>query len=233
MAAAAGTAGACVKPSAAPRTPPSSSKPSTSTTTQRSLRLRLPGRDLAHPGRPVLGPDRSSGPGHRHATAAAGGGPRLEGGTEGQEAHGHRPRRQECRGRQPASECQGRAHACPGVLPRHTQWAAEEPTRWGPWVVPCPISDDEIHTAKERKRRKAPMDQRTRERLSVLPILTSTAARPPTCFRWHGTPSTRAPGQQTVGPSLSRCIPRPAHATSALTSIPGWWGPTRVTTRPS
>ncbi|MGW3654694.1 hypothetical protein ACWD6R_02780 [Streptomyces sp. NPDC005151] len=57
------------------------------------------------------------------------------------------------------------------------QWAAEEPARWGPWSVPCPIRDDEIHKAKERKRRKARMDQRTRERLPVLPVLTSTADR--------------------------------------------------------
>ncbi|WP_244205207.1 site-specific integrase [Streptomyces bobili] len=57
------------------------------------------------------------------------------------------------------------------------QWAAEEPARWGPWAVPCPISDDEIHKAKERKRRKARMDQRTRERLPVLPILVSTSDR--------------------------------------------------------
>ncbi|WP_406385199.1 hypothetical protein [Streptomyces sp. NBC_01618] len=57
------------------------------------------------------------------------------------------------------------------------QWAAEEPARWGPWAVPCPISDDEIRKAKERKRRKARMDQRTRERLPVLPVLTSTADR--------------------------------------------------------
>ncbi|MGW2426328.1 site-specific integrase, partial [Streptomyces sp. NPDC001709] len=32
------------------------------------------------------------------------------------------------------------------------QWAAEEPARWGPWAVPCPIGEDEIHKAKERKR---------------------------------------------------------------------------------
>lgn len=43
--------------------------------------------------------------------------------------------------------------------------------------MPCPISDDEIDKAKERKRRKARMDQRTRERLPVLPILVSTADR--------------------------------------------------------
>ncbi|GGM26312.1 hypothetical protein GCM10010129_83480 [Streptomyces fumigatiscleroticus] len=56
-------------------------------------------------------------------------------------------------------------------------WLPEEPARWGPWAVPCPISDDEIHKAKEPKRRKARMDQRTRERLPVLPILVSTADR--------------------------------------------------------
>jgi hypothetical protein len=57
------------------------------------------------------------------------------------------------------------------------QWAAEEPARWGPWAVPCPIGDDEIHKAKDRKHRKARMDQRTRERLPVLPTLINTADR--------------------------------------------------------
>ncbi|MFF8914339.1 hypothetical protein ACF08M_13710 [Streptomyces sp. NPDC015032] len=57
------------------------------------------------------------------------------------------------------------------------QWAAEEPARRGPWAVPCPISDDEIHKAEEFKRRKARMDQRTRERFPVLPILVSTTER--------------------------------------------------------
>ncbi len=57
------------------------------------------------------------------------------------------------------------------------QWAAEEPARWGPWAVPCPIGDDEIHKAKDRKHRKARMDQRTRERLPVLPTLIDTADR--------------------------------------------------------
>ncbi|MEV5500390.1 site-specific integrase [Nonomuraea fuscirosea] len=56
-------------------------------------------------------------------------------------------------------------------------WAAEEPGRWGPWVVRCPISDDEIRKVKERKHRKARMDQRTRERLPVLPVLVNTANR--------------------------------------------------------
>ncbi|WP_309112532.1 site-specific integrase [Saccharothrix sp.] len=54
-------------------------------------------------------------------------------------------------------------------------WAVEDPARWGPWVAPCPISDDEVQKAKERKHRKARMDQRTRERLPVLPVLVRTA----------------------------------------------------------
>lgn len=52
-------------------------------------------------------------------------------------------------------------------------WAAEEPTRWAPWVVPCPISDEEISNAKDRKHRKARMEQRTRER-RPLTVLTDT-----------------------------------------------------------
>ena len=56
------------------------------------------------------------------------------------------------------------------------QWAAEDPARWAPWATPCPISDAEISRAKDRKHRKARMDQRTRERLPVLPVLVRTAA---------------------------------------------------------
>jgi hypothetical protein len=56
------------------------------------------------------------------------------------------------------------------------QWAMEEPERWAQWAVPSPVSDAEINWAKERRRRKARMDQRTRERLPVLPVLAGTAA---------------------------------------------------------
>jgi len=55
------------------------------------------------------------------------------------------------------------------------QWATEDPARWAPWAVPCPISDAEINRAKERVHRKSRMDQRTRERLPVLPALVHTA----------------------------------------------------------
>lgn len=55
------------------------------------------------------------------------------------------------------------------------QWAVDDPGRWAPWAVPCPISDAEISRAKELKHRKARMDQRTRERLPVLPVLARTS----------------------------------------------------------
>jgi hypothetical protein len=55
------------------------------------------------------------------------------------------------------------------------QWATEDPARWGLWAVPCPISDAEINRAKERVHRKSRMDQRTRERLPVLPALVHVA----------------------------------------------------------
>lgn len=56
-------------------------------------------------------------------------------------------------------------------------WALEEPTRWGPWVVPCPIRHEETSHLKERKRRKSRMDQRTRERIPVLPTLIAVSNR--------------------------------------------------------
>ncbi|MFF4085212.1 tyrosine-type recombinase/integrase [Streptomyces sp. NPDC001777] len=56
------------------------------------------------------------------------------------------------------------------------QWAVEEPSRWGPWAAPCPIKANEVSHRKRESRRKARMDQRTRERLPVLPALVRTAA---------------------------------------------------------
>jgi len=54
------------------------------------------------------------------------------------------------------------------------QWALNEPTRWGPWVAPCPIRSEELQRRKDKLRRKARMDARTRERLPVLPALVRT-----------------------------------------------------------
>jgi hypothetical protein len=52
------------------------------------------------------------------------------------------------------------------------QWATGDPARWGPWAVPCPVRDADLaQLAKSRSRRKSRMDQRTRERIPVLPAL--------------------------------------------------------------
>jgi hypothetical protein len=50
-------------------------------------------------------------------------------------------------------------------------WAVEDPGRWGIWVTPCPIGEEEINRKKSKRRRKSRMDARTRERLPVLPVV--------------------------------------------------------------
>jgi hypothetical protein len=54
-------------------------------------------------------------------------------------------------------------------------WATEDPGRWGPWAVPSPIGAAEVSNRKNLTRVKARMDQRTRERLPVLPALVQAA----------------------------------------------------------
>ena len=77
------------------------------------------------------------------------------------------------------------------------QWAVDDPARWGPWAVPCPIRDEEMSRKKERSHRKSRMDQRTRERLPVLPVLVAavSAARSKTAEILLAAQAT-APGQQ-------------------------------------
>lgn len=53
------------------------------------------------------------------------------------------------------------------------EWADEDPARWGPWAVRAPVSASDVSHKKDRSRRKSRMDQRTRERLPVLPALIS------------------------------------------------------------
>ena len=54
------------------------------------------------------------------------------------------------------------------------QWAMTDPAVWGPWAAPCPIRAEEMSMRKVRSGRKSRMDQRTRERLPVLPVLVTT-----------------------------------------------------------
>ena len=57
------------------------------------------------------------------------------------------------------------------------QWALDDPARWGPWAVPCPIRASDIQYKKQKSRTKARMDARTRERLPVLRDLAAAADR--------------------------------------------------------
>lgn len=51
------------------------------------------------------------------------------------------------------------------------EWAEDDPARWGPFALRCPVSASDVSHKKDRSRRKSRMDQRTRERLPVLPTL--------------------------------------------------------------
>jgi integrase len=57
------------------------------------------------------------------------------------------------------------------------QWGLDDPIRWGVWVAPCPISQQDLMRRKSIRRRKARMDSRTRERLPVLPVLIASVDR--------------------------------------------------------
>lgn len=79
-------------------------------------------------------------------------------------------------------------------------WAVEDPARWAPWVAPCPISDAEVQRSKDRKHRKSRMDQRTRERLPVLPVLLKTTReRHATAAQTLHTARETRPGDPVIG----------------------------------
>jgi hypothetical protein len=99
------------------------------------------------------------------------------------------------------------------------QWAADDPARWGPWAAPCPVRDTDIaQRGKERSRRKSRMDQRTRERIPVLPALLARvdADRRAAAERLRAAEAT-APGQlfTVAGQTLRR--PARAHASAGRT----------------
>jgi len=57
------------------------------------------------------------------------------------------------------------------------QWATEDPARWAHWAVPSPISATEVLLKKTFARRKARMDQRTRDLRPFLPVIVDAAAK--------------------------------------------------------
>jgi hypothetical protein len=97
------------------------------------------------------------------------------------------------------------------------QWAADDPARWGPWVVPCPIRDLEASRVK-RSARKSRMDQRTRERMPVMPVLIETVntAHKAAAERLHAAQAVTAGELFTAaGANLRRS--RRSHATAGIT----------------
>ena len=76
------------------------------------------------------------------------------------------------------------------------EWADDDPARWAPWAVRCPVTASDVSHKKDRSQRKSRMDQRTRERLPVLPTLVAwvDAERTRTAAVLHAASNT-APGQ--------------------------------------
>jgi integrase len=97
------------------------------------------------------------------------------------------------------------------------QWAVSDPARWAPWAVPCPIRDEEMSRKKERSHRKSRMDQRTRERLPVLPVLVAAvdAARGKTAEVLLAAQAASPGGVFTVAGQTLRRPVMTRHGTSA------------------
>jgi integrase len=97
------------------------------------------------------------------------------------------------------------------------QWAADDPSRWAPWVAVCPIRDGELTRARSKAAaaRKSRMDQRTRERLPVLPTLVAVAEnRRARAAQLLAAASDVAPGQEftAAGEVLRRAARTPETA---------------------
>ena len=91
------------------------------------------------------------------------------------------------------------------------EWADDDP-RWVPWAVHCPVSASEVSHKKDRSRRKSRMDQRTRDRLPVLPALAAwvDTERKATAGRLQAAQDTAAGALFTTGGQTLR---RPAMKT--------------------
>ena len=86
------------------------------------------------------------------------------------------------------------------------EWAGEDPARWAQWAVPSPVRKEDIQPAKAAGRRKSRMDQRTRERIPVLPALVTAVdqARKDTAARLAAVTAAAPGGLFTVGGTTLR-----------------------------
>ena len=99
------------------------------------------------------------------------------------------------------------------------QWAADDPSRRGPRVAPCPISEEETSRRKAKRRRKSRMDARTRERLPVLPVLIQTVSQRRAAAQELLEAARRAQHGQTftaAGQTLTRVVIRNGRAAGKI-----------------
>jgi hypothetical protein len=86
-------------------------------------------------------------------------------------------------------------------------------------VVPCPIRLEEASHTKERRHRKSRMDQRTRERLPVLPVLAAAADR----ARRDSAERLRAAAQAAPGPEFTAAGQRLRRAVMSCSAAARIW----------
>ncbi|MGH3275096.1 MAG: tyrosine-type recombinase/integrase [Streptosporangiaceae bacterium] len=113
------------------------------------------------------------------------------------------------------------------------QWAMDDPARWGPWAAPCPVKAGEIPHKKTAARRKSRMDQRTRERLPLLPaLITATGSQRTAAAERLAAAKAAAPGTVFTagGQTLRRVITARAQTASVWAEDPTS-GPRRNLTR--
>jgi Phage integrase family len=99
------------------------------------------------------------------------------------------------------------------------EWADEDPARWGPHAVRCPVSASDASHKKDRAQRKSRMDQRTRERLPLLPALLAWAGteRAAATLRLHAAAAAR-PGEVFTadGQMLRRAVMKTGRTTGRI-----------------
>jgi integrase len=99
------------------------------------------------------------------------------------------------------------------------EWADEDPARWGPYAVRCPVSASDASHKRDRKQRKSRIDQRTRERLPLLPALVAWAhaERDAAAQRLHAA-AAAGPGEMFTagGQDLRRAVMRTAKTTGRI-----------------
>ena len=77
----------------------------------------------------------------------------------------------------PRREAHSTLFAIRGMYRDLAEWSHDDPARWGVWVAPCPVPRALCRAAaKEKRRQKATMQDRTRMLTPLLPAILATAA---------------------------------------------------------